>query len=67
MTFDKGALAACQGSCTITFSGAGGSVRVAFFKEAWASTLEAKSGGVYISGAVRKGAAGAKILLSNAE
>jgi outer membrane biosynthesis protein TonB len=67
MTFDKSALAACEGSCSLKFTGAGGSVKVAFFKQVWAPALEAKSGGVYLTGLVKKNGSDVKIILSNVQ
>ena len=64
MQFDRAAVKACDGACTITFTGAGGSVSVAFFKNVWGSALMSKKGGVYISGLVRKNGASTKVLLS---
>lgn len=65
MSFDRSAVQKCEGSCTVTFSGAGGTVRVAFFKQVWGPTLLAKSGSVYVSGLVRKSGTSTKIILSN--
>lgn len=67
MTFDKSALQACEGSCNLTFTGAGGSVKVAFFKQVWGPALEGKSGGVYLSGLVKKNGDAVKIILSNVQ
>jgi hypothetical protein len=67
MSYSKAAVAQCSGSCNVTFTGAGGSVQVAFFKAAWGPTLQGKSGAVYVSGRVKKGGGGTKILLSNVE
>lgn len=65
MSFDKGALADCEGSCSITFSGAGGTVKGAFFKGVWGPSLEGKTGGVYLSGLVKKNGDSVKIIVSN--
>lgn len=67
MTFDKTALAECDGSCNLTFSGAGGSVKAAFFKQVWGPALEGKTGGVYLSGLVKKNGDSVKIILSNVQ
>ena len=64
MQFSREAVKACDGACTITFSGAGGSVSVAFFRNVWGSQLLSKKGGVYISGLVRKNGGSVKILLN---
>ncbi len=64
MQFSRDAVKSCDGSCTITFTGAGGSVSVAFFKNVWGGTLLSKKGGVYISGLVRKNGGSTKILLN---
>ncbi len=65
MSFDKSALGDCEGSCSLTFSGAGGSVKGAFFKGVWGPALEGKSGSVYISGLVKKNGDSVKIIVSN--
>ena len=67
MTFNKNAVETCDGGCTVTFSGAPGSVRVKFFKEVWGPSLMAKDGGVRISGLMREDSGGKFILLSNVE
>jgi hypothetical protein len=52
----------------MTFNGAGGSVKVAFFKNVWGPTLESKAGGgVYLSGIVKKNGDSVKIILSNVQ
>ncbi len=67
MSFDKSALKTCDGACNLTFTGAGGTVKVAFFKNVWGPTLEAKTGSVYLSGLVKKNGADTKIILSNVQ
>ncbi len=67
MSFDKSALAACEGSCNLMLSGAGGSVKAAFFKQVWGPALEGKTGGVYLSGLVKKNGDAVKIILSNVQ
>ncbi len=67
MTFSKAALDSCEGSCNIAFTGAGGTVKVAFFKQVWASALTSKSGGIYLSGLVKKNGGEVKIILSNVQ
>ncbi len=64
MQYSRDAVKSCDGSCTITFTGAGGSVSVAFFKNVWGTPLLSKKGGVYISGLVRKNGGSTKILLN---
>jgi hypothetical protein len=64
MQFSRDAVKACDGTCTITFTGAGGSVSVAFFKNVWGTALLSKKDGVYISGLVKKSGGSTKILLS---
>lgn len=64
MQFNRDEVKACDGACTLTFTGAGGSVSVAFFKNVWGTSLLSRKGGVYISGLVRKSGASTKILLS---
>ena len=64
MSFSRDAVDICQGTCSVLFTGAGGTVSVAFFKNVWGPKLMAKSGGVYISGLVRKSGGSVKILLS---
>lgn len=65
MTFDKKAVQNCEGTCAVTFSGAGGSVRVKFFKQVWGPVLLSKSGGVYVTGLVRKSGGSTQIMLSD--
>lgn len=64
LRFSKDAVKNCDGACTVTFFGAGGSVTIAFFKNAWGDKLLAKSGGVYITGMVRKSGGPTKIILT---
>lgn len=64
MSYNKVAVDICEGACSIVFTGAGGSVTVAFFKNAWGKQLMQKSGKVYISGLVRKNGDSVKILLT---
>lgn len=64
MNFSRAAVKSCDGACTVTFTGAGGSVSVAFFKNVWGDKLLAKSGGVYIGGLVRKSGGSTKIILT---
>jgi len=64
MQYSREAVKACDGACTVVFTGAGGSVSVAFFKNVWGESLMAKQGGVYISGLVRKSGGSTAIMLS---
>ncbi len=64
MRYDKNAVAACEGACVVSFSGAGGTVTGRFFKGAFGDTLMAKGGSVYISGLVRKNGASVTILIN---
>lgn len=67
MTFDRQALAKCTNACTLMFTGAGGSVRGAFFKQAWGPTLAGKRGGVYLTGRIIRDGGGVKIIVANVQ
>lgn len=67
MRFDPAQIQACEAACSVMFRGAGGSLQVKFFKGVWGPALLSKSGGVYVSGLVRKGAAGSTLLLSDVQ
>ena len=64
MSFDRQAVEACDGPCSITFTGAGGTVTGRFFKAAFGAGLLGKQGGVYVSGLVRKSGGGVTILIN---
>lgn len=64
LSYDKTEIEICEGSCNVTFVGAGGAVQVSFFKGAYGDMLMKKNGPVYISGLVRKKGKTVKIILS---
>lgn len=67
MRFDPSQVETCETACSVTFTGAGGSFQVKFFKAVWGEVLLNKTSGVHVSGLVRKGESGTTLLLSNVQ
>jgi hypothetical protein len=67
MSFNRAQIEGCEAACSVTFSGAGGTVTAKFFKTVWGPTLLSKSGGVYLTGLVRKSGGSTAIILSNVQ
>jgi hypothetical protein len=65
MAFDRRAVQACDGSCKIIFTGAGGRVQVNFFKTVWGDILMSKQAGVFVSGLVTRNGPQVTILLQD--
>jgi hypothetical protein len=65
MSFNRAQVEGCEAACSVTFSGASGTVTAKFFKTVWGPTLLSKSGSVYLTGLVRKSGGSTTIILSN--
>ncbi len=65
--FSASALNACGHACQLQAYGPSGKVTLAFFKQAWLQQLSSKSSGVYVSGTIKNGPSGVKILISNVQ
>ncbi len=64
-SFDRRAVAKCEGACSIPFKGPSGTITASFFKNVWGPILMEKAGTVKLSGLVRKSGSAIKIIISD--
>ena len=64
-SFDRRAVAKCEGACSVPFKGPSGTITASFFKNVWGPILMEKAGPVKLSGLVRKSGSAIKIIISD--